>query len=242
VSLGAGAQAQEPVAGQHYAIPPGFEGSSAGSLISYGGYDYVTQDNGTMLLSASQDAAGSDNVVPFDDSVSVDTTAYKLPAGYEDSQPGSQVSSAGNDYTVMAGGTMMMTNPAYSISDSTQYKIPSDYAGSDAGSVISYGGSDYLVRAGVMVRININAGYGTKAIAGTPASKLTSSGTKQATQGHGQQQRLPNSVIGPHQGQQQRWPSQVVQQQRRPNQVPQQHINSQGYSRVFSRGPSPRRR
>lgn len=42
------------VAGQPYQIPPGFESYSAGTLITYGGYNYVTQPDGTMLLAAQQ--------------------------------------------------------------------------------------------------------------------------------------------------------------------------------------------
>jgi hypothetical protein len=124
--LGATARAQEPIAGQPYAIPRGYESYPVGSLITYGGYNYVTQDNGTMLLANSQDYSGSDNGTPADDSVPVDTTAYQLPPGYEDAQPGSQISNGGNDYTVMSGGTMMMCNPAYSIMDGTRYQIPPD--------------------------------------------------------------------------------------------------------------------
>jgi hypothetical protein len=47
------AQACAPVAGQCYQIPLGYTGCAAGSTINHGGYNYVTQDNGTMLLSQS---------------------------------------------------------------------------------------------------------------------------------------------------------------------------------------------
>jgi hypothetical protein len=49
--LGTSAWAQIP--GQPYQIPPGYEGFSVGSLITYGGANYVIQGNGTMLLAAS---------------------------------------------------------------------------------------------------------------------------------------------------------------------------------------------
>jgi hypothetical protein len=85
-------RAQGPCPGQPYAIPPDYEGYSSGSLITYGAYNYVIQDNGTMLLADSQDNSGSDNGTPADDSVPIDTTAYQIPPGYEDAQPGSQIS------------------------------------------------------------------------------------------------------------------------------------------------------
>jgi hypothetical protein len=179
--LGAGAHAQEPVAGQPYAIPQGYESYPAGSMITYGGYNYVTLDNGTMLLADSQDNSGSDNGTPADDSVPIDTTAYEIPPGYEDAQPGSQISYGGNDYTVMSGGTMMMCNPGYSIMDSTLYQIPPDCAGAGVGSVVTYGGFNYLVGAGVMVKININAGYSAKPVPDNPGSTLTRPGTTGST-------------------------------------------------------------
>ncbi len=159
LAMAGSANAQAPMAGQPYAIPAGYEGYSAGTPITYGGYNYVIQDNGTMLLADSQDNSGPDNGTPADDSVPIDTTAYRIPPGYESSQPGSQISYGGNDYTIMSGGIMMMTNPGYSIMDSTQYQIPPDYAGVGVGSIIPYGGLNYLVGAGVMVKINISPGY-----------------------------------------------------------------------------------
>ena len=159
LAMAGSANAQAPMAGQPYAIPAGYEGYSAGTPITYGGYNYVIQDNGTMLLADSQDNSGPDNGTPADDSVPIDTTAYRIPPGYESSQPGSQISYGGNDYTIMSGGIMMMTNPGYSIMDSTQYQIPPDYAGVGVGSIIPYGGLNHLVGAGVMVKINISPGY-----------------------------------------------------------------------------------
>jgi hypothetical protein len=40
------------VPGQPYQVPAGYEGYSVGTLISYGGANYVIQGNGTMLLAA----------------------------------------------------------------------------------------------------------------------------------------------------------------------------------------------
>lgn len=51
---GSGLSARAQVAGQPYQIPAGFESYPAGTLITYGGYNYVTQPDGTMLLAAQQ--------------------------------------------------------------------------------------------------------------------------------------------------------------------------------------------
>ena len=60
------------VPGQPYQIPAGYEGYSAGTLITYGGANYVIQDNGTMLLADTSDEDPDDG--------SVDETAYQIPA------------------------------------------------------------------------------------------------------------------------------------------------------------------
>jgi hypothetical protein len=192
--LGAYARAQEPVAGQPYAIPQGYESYPAGTLITYGGYNYVAQGNGTMLLAGNPDNSTPDDSSPGDDTVPIDTTAYQIPPGYENAQPGSQISYGGNDYTVMSGGTMMMSCPAYTIQDGTQYQIPPDCAGAGAGSIVTCGGSNYLVAAGVMVRININVGYSTMPNPGTSGLSLTSSGRNPSTH-PGQPQGRPTQPV-----------------------------------------------
>jgi hypothetical protein len=45
------ARAQAPILGQPYQVPSEFSAYGAGSLINYGGYNYVIQGNGTMLPS-----------------------------------------------------------------------------------------------------------------------------------------------------------------------------------------------
>jgi hypothetical protein len=44
------ANAQGPFIGQPYQVPPGYEAYGAGTLIRYGGFNYVIQGNGTMLV------------------------------------------------------------------------------------------------------------------------------------------------------------------------------------------------
>ena len=45
------ARAQAPVPGQPYQVPFEFSGYGPGTLINYGGFNYVIQGDGTMLLS-----------------------------------------------------------------------------------------------------------------------------------------------------------------------------------------------
>ena len=51
------ATAQTPVAGVAYQVPSAYASVPPGTLIPYGGFNYVAQGNGTMLLAASQAAA-----------------------------------------------------------------------------------------------------------------------------------------------------------------------------------------
>ena len=46
------AHAQSPIAGQPYQVPQGYEIYGAGTLVTYGGFNYVIQGDGTMLPSA----------------------------------------------------------------------------------------------------------------------------------------------------------------------------------------------
>jgi hypothetical protein len=45
------ARAQAPVPGQPYQVPAGYEAYGAGTLVAYGGYNYVIQCDGTMQFS-----------------------------------------------------------------------------------------------------------------------------------------------------------------------------------------------
>ena len=47
------AKAQAPVFGQPYQVPAGYEGYGCGTPVAYGGYNYVIQGDGTMLLGSS---------------------------------------------------------------------------------------------------------------------------------------------------------------------------------------------
>lgn len=50
-------RAQAPIAGVAYQVPSMYASVPPGTLIPYGGYSYVAQGNGTMLLAAAQAAA-----------------------------------------------------------------------------------------------------------------------------------------------------------------------------------------
>ncbi len=153
------------VPGQPYQVPAGYEGYSAGTLINYGGANYVIQGNGTMLLAAQ----GS-----MDDSGQA-TQAYQVPAGYEGYSAGTLINYGGTNYQIQDNGTMVLTDAAqatagnsggpqataggYTAVDNTQYQTPAGYGGYSAGSVVNYGGSDYMISdGGVMIRVNMGVG------------------------------------------------------------------------------------
>jgi hypothetical protein len=52
--IGAEARAQAPIAGVSYQVPSTYAGVPPGTLVVYGGYSYVAQGDGTMLLAANQ--------------------------------------------------------------------------------------------------------------------------------------------------------------------------------------------
>lgn len=110
------ARAQGPVAGRAYQIPGGYQGNTPGTIISYGGYSYVIQTNGTMLL-VQQPAATTNSQAP------VAGTAYQIPPGYEAYAPGSTISYGGYSYVVQSDGTMLLVQqPGY-----TSYYVPPSY-------------------------------------------------------------------------------------------------------------------
>jgi hypothetical protein len=51
IAMPSAARAQAPLLGQPYQVPFEFSGYGAGTLINYGGYNYVIQGDGTMLPS-----------------------------------------------------------------------------------------------------------------------------------------------------------------------------------------------
>jgi hypothetical protein len=167
---------------QPYQVPAGFEGSPAGSVIDYGGNNYVIQGDGTMLAvsaggSGTADNSGGDttadnsgNYVPeysspdssgYADNSSgyVDNTAYQIPSGYESSYAaGTPISYGGYDYIAQGNGTMFMVNSGLGLGYSgIGYQIPAGYAGRPVGSAINYGGAHYVVNSGgTMNRVNPN--------------------------------------------------------------------------------------
>ena len=89
LSFAGPARAQGPVPGQPYQIPDGYAGYVADPTIAYGGFNYVIQADGTMLLAnqpASTAATGgtaaagdADGDVDADDRGSAQ--AYQIPTG-----------------------------------------------------------------------------------------------------------------------------------------------------------------
>jgi hypothetical protein len=97
LSLSRPANAQVPIPGQAYQVPDGYSAYGAGTTIAYGGYSYVIQNDGTMLL-ADQAA--------FDDSGS--GQAYQVPDGYVGYAAGTTIVYGGNSYVIGFSGTMTL--------------------------------------------------------------------------------------------------------------------------------------
>lgn len=101
LSLPSNSFAQAPTAGLPYQVPVGFEAYPLGTLITYGGYNYVVQPNATMLLAASQ-AAQAPQVVQ----ATQPTQYYQVPAGYGGYAAGTTINHGGYNYIIQPNGTM----------------------------------------------------------------------------------------------------------------------------------------
>jgi len=93
---------QAPVAGQPYQVPGAYAAYAAGTAITYGGYRYVIQGDGTMLL-ASQAADPS----PPADAQGAGQ-AYQVPDGYAGTAAGSVINNGGASYAIGLNGTMVL--------------------------------------------------------------------------------------------------------------------------------------
>ena len=93
LSAGGPAKAQAPVFGQPYQVPAGYASYAAGTLVNYGGYNYVTAGNGTMVLS-NQSVQYNGPQSQFSTATQGGTTY----AGYSDAQ-----GNGGNGYVRFRG-------------------------------------------------------------------------------------------------------------------------------------------
>jgi hypothetical protein len=100
------ARAQAPVPGQPYQVPDGYTGYGSGTLISYGGYNYVIQGDGTMLLAADPGGASQDA------NQLIEGQPYQVPVEFASSDAGSVISYGGADYVAQGDGTMLMMQPS----------------------------------------------------------------------------------------------------------------------------------
>jgi hypothetical protein len=152
------ANAQAPVPGQPYQIPDGYQGYGAGTLISYGGYNYVINPDVTTMVLANQAPDSSppaDSSSPADSSPPTDdqgsSQAYQIPDGYAGYAAGTVISYGGSNYTILSNGTMVLADQGAA----QTYLIPAGYAGYAPGTVIAYGGSNYTIGLnGTMVLVN----------------------------------------------------------------------------------------
>ena len=103
VAMPAHAQAHS---GQPYQVPAGFESYGPGTLISYGGYNYVIQGDGTMLLQAAYSGSVANAGGP------IAGQPYQVPADFSGAAAGSLVTYGGAPYVIQSDGTMLLQQSA----------------------------------------------------------------------------------------------------------------------------------
>jgi len=98
---------QGPIAGQPYQVPAGYTGYAAGAVITYGGYNYVIQGDGTMLLQSAGDssAASTNTQGPIADQ------PYQVPGDFAGYAAGSVITYGGLNYVIQGDGTMLLQQP-----------------------------------------------------------------------------------------------------------------------------------
>jgi hypothetical protein len=161
------ANAQAPIPGQAYQIPNGFQGYGAGTLISYGGYNYVINPDLTTMVLANQAPDSSppaDSLSPDDSSQPTDDQgsgqAYQVPDGYAGYAAGTVISYGGSNYTIGSNGTMTLADQGAG----QTYQVPDGYASYAAGTVISYGGSNYTIGSNGTMTLNVSYTYSSNYI------------------------------------------------------------------------------
>jgi hypothetical protein len=155
------ANAQAPIPGQAYQIPNGFQGYGAGTLISYGGYNYVINPDVTTMVLANQASDSSppdDSPSPTDDQGS--GQAYQIPDRYAGYSAGTVISYRGSNYTIGSNGTMTLADQGAG----QTYQVPDGYAGYAAGTVISYGGSNYTIGSNGTMTLIVSFTYSSNYI------------------------------------------------------------------------------
>ena len=93
-----------PAPGQRYQIPAQFAGTAPGSVIAYGGADYVVGNDGTMTSSAF--TAQSTASTPAAPGGVVAGQRYQIPAELAGTPPGTMITYGGRNYLTGNDGTM----------------------------------------------------------------------------------------------------------------------------------------
>ena len=189
-------RAQAPVAGQPYQVPDGYAGYGAGTSIVYGGYSYVIQADGTMLLADQSADSGAGGRRHGSDQ------AYQIPDGYAGYAAGTTIAYGGATYVIQANGTMMPASQSdasagFDQGSAPTYLVPSGYDGYPAGSTITYGGSNYTIGLnGTMVLVTNTTVASNKGGAGAGMSYQSNYGKIPGTSPHSTY--LNNTTTNPH--------------------------------------------
>jgi hypothetical protein len=144
--------------GQRYQVPTEFASSEAGSFITYAGYNYLVNNDGTMTALAGP--------IPKDSSDKQAETGpipgrhYQIPADLAKSAAGSVVTYKDHDYVIGNDGTM--TSIAQGSPKEPEpvpgqrYPIPPEFAASAPGSAVTYKGHDYVIgNDGMMTYVTV---------------------------------------------------------------------------------------
>lgn len=86
---------QQPASAQRYQLPAQFAGTAQGTIISYGGVNYVVNADGTMSPTTAAPARPRTN-----------TPRYQIPAQFAGTTPGSTVTYGGATYVINNDKTM----------------------------------------------------------------------------------------------------------------------------------------
>jgi hypothetical protein len=198
------ANAQAPIPGQAYQIPNGFQGYGAGTLISYGGYNYVINPDLTTMVLANQapdssppadSSSPDDSPPPTDDQGS--GQAYQIPDGYAGYAAGTVISYGGSNYTIGSNGTMTLADQGAG----QTYQVPDGYAGYAAGTVISYGGSNYTIGSNGTMTLIVSYTYSSNyIIPGGPKTSQNPGGVGNPGPQNGRYPTSPRQNFAPNSG------------------------------------------
>lgn len=138
-----------------YQLPTEYSGAPTGSVIRYGGANYISNGDGTMspYFVGAQGATAQPRLT-----APIAGQRYRVPTELSGTVPGTVITYGGRRYTMGSDGTMtyspdatltdIKVQPAVvftEVSPGQRFRVPTEYAATPAGQFISYLGRNYLV-------------------------------------------------------------------------------------------------